>query len=63
MPIEARREHTLGSIDALPARVRQELETFTLAATALEGKDVRIVGWGDAATALELVKDSAARFS
>jgi inorganic pyrophosphatase len=61
MPVDARRERTLGSIDDLPNRVRQELETFTLAATALEGKDVRIVGWGDAADALELVRDSVTR--
>ena len=61
IPVETRREQTLGSIDALPARVRQELEAFTIAATALEGKDVRIVGWGDATTALELVRDSAAQ--
>ena len=42
-------------------RVRQELETFTIAATALEGKDVRIVGWGDATAALALVRDSMQR--
>jgi inorganic pyrophosphatase len=46
---------------ALPLRVRQELEQFAVAATALEGKDVEIVGWGDADVALELVRDSAAR--
>jgi inorganic pyrophosphatase len=56
IPIEARRERTIASIDALAGRVRQELEVFTIAATALEGKDVRIVGWGDAKTALDLVQ-------
>ena len=40
------------------ACARQKLETFTIAATALEGKDVRIVGWGDATAALALVRDS-----
>ena len=39
---------------SLPARVRQELEQFAVAATALEGKDVRVVGWGDASAALKL---------
>jgi inorganic pyrophosphatase len=56
IPIEARRERTIASIEALAGRVRQELEVFTIAATALEGKDVRIVGWGDAKTALDLVQ-------
>jgi len=56
MPIEARRERTITSIDALASRVRQELEVFTIAATALEGKDVRIAGWGDAQVALDLVR-------
>jgi len=61
IPVEARREHGITSVDELSARVRQELENFTLAATALEGKDVRIAGWGDAAAALQLVRDSARR--
>jgi inorganic pyrophosphatase len=60
MPVDARREQqTLTNVNDLPDRVRQELETFTIASTALEGKDVRIVGWGDAATALALVRASA----
>jgi inorganic pyrophosphatase len=59
VPIEARREHGVRDLDVLPARVRQELEQFTIAATALEGKDVRVVGWGDAHAALQLVRDSA----
>ena len=42
------------------ARRADRVEQFAIAATALEGKDVRIVGWGDAAAALELVRVSAA---
>ena len=61
IPVEARRERGLADVAALPARVRQELEQFTMAATALEGKDVRISGWGDAAAALALVAASAGR--
>jgi len=61
IPVEARREQSLTDALALPGRVRQELETFTIAATALEGKDVRILGWGDATTALALVRDSVKR--
>jgi inorganic pyrophosphatase len=60
MPVDARREYTTRDLDGLSIRIRQELETFTIAATALEGKDVRILGWGDAATGLELVRESAA---
>ena len=40
VPIAARREA------ALSERVRQELEQFFIAVTALEGKDARILGWG-----------------
>jgi inorganic pyrophosphatase len=59
IPLEARREHDLTNAAALPRRVRLELEQFTIAATALEGKDVRVVGWGDSHEALDLVKRSA----
>ncbi len=59
VPEAARREADITSIDGLPARVRAELENLALIATALEGKDVRIVGWGDAAAALTLITESA----
>jgi inorganic pyrophosphatase len=58
LPIEARRERSVTDLASLPVRVRQELEQFAVAATALEGKDVRIIGWGDAAAALQLVRES-----
>jgi inorganic pyrophosphatase len=61
IPVEARREHSVTSLNALPERIRQELEQFAIAATALEGKDVQVVGWGDATAALKLVQDSATR--
>ena len=61
IPIEARRQEDIQNLASLSARVRGELAHFAVAATALEGKDVRIVGWGDAAEAIELVRDSAAR--
>jgi inorganic pyrophosphatase len=59
VPTSARRETDLESTDSLPLRIREELEQFTIAATSLEGKDVRIVGWGDAKTALKLIEDTA----
>ena len=61
MPVAARREHDVTDIGGLALRVRQELEHFANAAVALEGKDVRLFGWGDAAAALALVRQSAGR--
>jgi inorganic pyrophosphatase len=52
-PVAARREETLS------ARVRQEIEHFFLAATALEGKEARILGWDDGDAALALIRSSA----
>lgn len=57
LPIDARREQSIGDVDGLPPRVRQELEQFAMIATVLEGKDVRVVGWGDVAVALALIRD------
>jgi hypothetical protein len=42
----------------LPLRQRQELEQFAIAATALEGKDVRVIGWENTAAAITLIRDS-----
>jgi len=61
IPLQARREQDTGDLREVPARVRWELEQFAVAATALEGKDVRIVGWGDANTALRIVHESMRR--
>jgi inorganic pyrophosphatase len=61
IPLEARRERDIRDIGALTARVREELEQFALAATALEGKDLEVLGWGDASAALDLVRVSARR--
>lgn len=60
IPVEARREHDANDVATLPARVRQELEQFALTATALEGKAIQILGWGDGPAALELIRRSAA---
>ena len=61
VPCEARREKEISDIAAIGTRVREELEQFTIAATVLEGKDLRIIGWGDARAALKLVQDSVIR--
>ena len=53
VPVAAQREV------ALTARIRQEIEHFFVAVTALEGKDPRILGWDNADAALELIRASA----
>ena len=53
MQVAARREMPLA------ARVRQEIEHFFLAVTALENKEARILGWDDGEAALELIRASA----
>jgi inorganic pyrophosphatase len=45
--------------DALPARVRKELEHFFVAATVFEGKNPTVLGWKGAAAALALIRDAA----
>ena len=37
--------------DKLSQRLKQELESFFLAVTALEGKNLEILGWAGAAAA------------
>ena len=53
VPVASRREV------ALTPRVRQEIEQFLVAATALEGKEPRILGWDDGEAALALIRSSA----
>jgi inorganic pyrophosphatase len=58
VPTEARRERHYAAPDELPARVRDELNQFFLAATALEGKDARILGWAGPDEAVALIRQS-----
>ena len=58
VPIEVRREQ-VSATDNVPARVREELNQFFLAATALEGKDARVLGWAGPEEALTLIRSSA----
>lgn len=57
LPTQARREHA-GAPGDLPTRIREELNQFFLAATALEGKDARILGWAGADEAVRLIRES-----
>jgi inorganic pyrophosphatase len=58
LPVEARREAGLAW-PSIPGRVKRELEHIFLAATALEGKDVTILGWTGPDAALELLESHA----
>ena len=61
IPVETRRERDVTQFTHLPSELRKELEQFAVAATALEGKDVRVLGWDDAGAALALVRSAARR--
>ena len=45
-----------GDDGELDSRLRAQLEQFFTAAVAFEGKDIRLLGWGDAAEADALVR-------
>ena len=59
LPIQARREGELKSALLLPKRLRDEIEHFFIAATALEGKDAEILGWAGPEAALALLQSAA----
>jgi inorganic pyrophosphatase len=63
VPLQAQRQQALTSYMDLSERVLKEYEQFAQASTALEGKDVEIVGWGDGRTALQLIRDHLLRSS
>ena len=45
IPVEAPRFAHLRTVRDVPARLRRELEQFFFNVTALEDKDIRILGW------------------
>jgi len=55
-PVESRRP-----APALSSRVRDELVAFFMSATLFEKKDVRVLGWGDAAAADALIDGGSER--
>ena len=61
LPIHARREAGLTSAMSLSTRIRKELEHFFIAATSLEGKDAKILGWSLPDEALEFLRASSQR--
>ena len=55
---EAVRRTPSNPADVLSPRVREELVNFFLAATALERKDPKILGWEGPETALRLIREA-----
>ena len=58
VPVTAPRCGGIRDVNDVPQRLREELEAFFLATTALEDKDLRLLGWFDAAAATDLIKRS-----
>jgi inorganic pyrophosphatase len=58
VPAGAPRHAHIADIADLPRRHLEELEAFFAAAVALEGKDLRYLGWSGAGDAVALVKSS-----
>jgi inorganic pyrophosphatase len=59
-PSAARREADVPSASLLSARVRDEVAEFLLASTALEDKDVHVLGWEGPEAVLDLIRASLA---
>jgi inorganic pyrophosphatase len=58
LPTMARRESGWSKVGDIPQRTRDECVQFTLAAAALEGKDLTVIGWGEPGEAITLLKES-----
>jgi inorganic pyrophosphatase len=61
VPTTAKRADDLKSALDLPPRVREEVESFFVASTALEGKDLHVLGWKGPKDAERLVSQHARR--
>jgi inorganic pyrophosphatase len=58
LPVDAPRYASIVSVDDLPARMKEEIESFFVASTALENKDLRFGGWSGVDAAYDVVKAS-----
>ena len=61
VPTKAPRADELVSALDLPPRVQKEVESFFIASTALEGKDIHVLGWKGPKDAERLVTRYALR--
>lgn len=55
IPVEAARDRHLRTVRDVPARLRRELEQFFFNVTALEHKDIRILGWAGPDAAIRTI--------
>lgn len=58
VPVAAPRCDALRDVNDVPDRGRKELESFFVASTAFEDKDLRMLGWSGATAAADIVKRS-----
>ena len=58
LPVKAPRHEDVLTVFDLSERTRRELEQFFVAATAFEGKDLKILGWGDVDDARAFIRAS-----
>jgi inorganic pyrophosphatase len=56
VPLASPRHASISGVDDLPERFKVELEAFFLASTALEHKELAILGWSGPEVAYELVR-------
>ena len=61
LPTVARRQGEARALSDIPQRIREEYVQFTIAAAALEGKDVEFLGWGDASEGMAVLTSHAVR--
>ena len=58
VPLKAPRMDHVRTARDLPVRLRRELEEFFVQVTALQDKDVRVLGWAGREAALQLIRRS-----
>jgi inorganic pyrophosphatase len=59
VPVKARRFEHLRTVRDIPAGLRRELNQFFVHATALENKDIRILGWAGPDAAIRAIRAAA----
>jgi inorganic pyrophosphatase len=62
LPVEAPRYASMTSVEQLTARTKEEIESFFLASTAFEKKDLAFRGWLGPDAAYEMVKATAHKY-
>lgn len=60
IPLTAPRFEHIRTVRDVPARLRRELEAFFFHVTALENKDIRMLGWAGPAAAIRAIRTATA---